>query len=91
MIYKIFSVYDSKAEAYMQPFFMLTKGSALRAWTDTINDPQTQFFKHPTDFTLFEIGEYDDSSGKLINHTAKMSLGVALEYKKDKHAIGNVT
>ena len=82
MIQKIYTVYDSKLEAYMQPFFMQSKGQAVRAFTDSVNDPSTQFNKHPEDFTLFELGEYDDSTGKVSNLPTPNSLGVALEYKK---------
>jgi len=53
MIMKMFSCYDSKAEAYMQPFFMNAKGQALRAFADLVNDGQSQFSKHPEDFVLF--------------------------------------
>lgn len=82
MIQKIYTVYDSKLEAYMQPFFMQSKGQAVRAFTDSVNDQTTQFNKHPEDFTLFELGEYDDSTGKFTNLHTPNSLGVALEYKK---------
>lgn len=83
MNFKIFTIYDSKAEAFMQPFFMPTKGSAIRAFTDSVNDPKTQFYHHPADFTLLEIGEYDDQNGNLKNYEIKKSLGTALEYKKE--------
>lgn len=82
MISKIYAIYDSKLEAYMQPFFMQSKGQAVRAFTDTVNDDKTQFWKHPEDFTLFELGEYDDSTGKVSSYATNISLGVALEYKK---------
>jgi len=82
MIQKVFTIYDSKMEAYMQPFFMSQKGQAVRAFTDTVNDPTSQFNKHPEDFTLFEIGEYDDATGKFTNLQTPNSLGLALEYRK---------
>lgn len=77
---KAFTIYDTKLEAYMQPFFMAAKGQALRAFSDTVNDASTQFNKHPQDFTLFEIGEYDDSSGQLTSLKTPLSLGVAIEF-----------
>lgn len=83
MVLKVFCVRDQKTEAYMQPFFMKTKGEAIRAWSDTVSDKQTQFNKHPEDFTLFEIGEYNDDNGILIPHQALVSLGNALEFKKE--------
>lgn len=82
MIQKVFTVYDSKMEAYMQPFFQISKGQALRTFTDLVNDPNTQFHKHPEDFTLFQLAEYDDATGKFQNEITPNSLGLALEYKK---------
>lgn len=82
---KMFCVYDSKAEAFMQPFFMNSTGEAVRSWQDVVNDPKTQFNKHPADFTLFELGEYDDSSGSIAMHNAKIPLGTALEHKIEQN------
>jgi len=79
---KVFAVYDSKAETYSQPHFMLTRGQAIRAWEVAVNDPETQFCRHPADFTFFELGEYDQLSGTFEQHKAKVSLGVAVEFKK---------
>lgn len=81
MTLKIFAIYDSKAEAYNQPFFMGTKGQALRAFTDEINNSQSMISKHPADYTLMEIGEYDDSTGQLSPLPAKINLGTAIELK----------
>lgn len=80
---KVYTVYDSKAECYMQPFFMMNKGTALRAWQNTVNDQSTEFNRHPEDYTLFEIGEFDQEKGIVIPHEAKISLGTALEFKKE--------
>lgn len=79
---KMFVVYDSKAEAYNSPFFLKSRGEALRGWSDTVNDPQTMFYKHPSDFTLFEMGEFDENTGEIRIYEAKASLGTALEFKK---------
>ena len=76
---KIFAVYDAAVGAYLQPFFMQSKGQAIRAWQDTINDPKTQFHAHPSDFTLFELGAYDDEGGIFENLPTKLPLGTALE------------
>lgn len=92
MIISVFAIYDSKSEAFMQPFFMQTKGAALRAFSDTVQDPSTSFNKHPADFTLFQIGEYDDSSGKLSSTKTPLSLGTALEYlSKAQNEIPNIS
>lgn len=66
MIYKIFSVRDSKANAFLQPFFMNNQGTAIRAITDCANDPNHAFFKHSNDYDLFQIGEFNEDDGKVI-------------------------
>lgn len=83
MISQAFTIYDSKAEAYLSPFFMQSKGQALRAFQDAAQDKETQFAKHPSDFTLFEIGEYDDSTGIFTQYENKTSLGLAIEFIKE--------
>lgn len=79
---KFFTVYDSKTEVYLQPFLMQTKGAAIRAFADTVNDQSSQFAKHPEDFTLFEIGEYDDTTANMIAYDVKQPLGLAKEFQR---------
>ena len=80
MTLKVYTVYDSKVGAYLNPFFMKSNGECLRAWHEVCNDPQSNISKYPSDFTLFEIGEWDDSTGEFSMYTAKQPLGTALEY-----------
>lgn len=82
MKFKVVSVYDSQLELYSKPFFMQTRGTALRSWADSVNDPQSPFHQHPDDYTLFEIAEYDEETGRFENYATPVSLGVAIEFKK---------
>ena len=77
---KAFTVYDSKAEAYLAPFFTQSRGLALRSFTDAVNTKDHSFNRYPSDFTLFEIGEFDEEAGRLVPHQALVSLGVAVEF-----------
>lgn len=79
---KVFSVYDSKVEAFMQPLFFTTGGQAIRVFADTVNSPNHQFAAHPEDFTLFELGSFDDATAKFENLLTPHSLGLATEFKK---------
>jgi len=79
MVKKIFAIYDEKAEAYLQPFFLDTVGQAIRAITDCLNDPDHNFSRHTADYTLFLIGEFDDQDATIISN--KTSLGSLLEIK----------
>lgn len=79
MKYKVFTVYDSKAEAYLVPFFMQNENMAIRSFTDSLKSPETPFHRHPQDYTLFHIGEYSDREG-LLEAAVPMSLGNGLEF-----------
>ena len=82
---KIFAVWDSKAEAYMQPFFASTVGLALRIFSDNVANQDSVLFKYPDDFVLFEIGLWDERTGEMINHEANINLGMAREYHPSKN------
>lgn len=84
MIHKIFTVFDCKAEAYLPPFLLHAKGQAIRAFTDMANDPNHVFNKHPEDYTLFELGEFDDGSAIITIHPSPQSMGVALEFVAER-------
>lgn len=79
---KVLTVYDSKAEAFLPPFYMRTTAEALRAFESTCNDPESNMSRYPEDYTLFEIGEWDDNKGQVSMYEAHKSLGLAIEYKK---------
>lgn len=83
MIIAIFSVYDAKAEAYLQPFYSQNGGTAVRAMIQAAMDPEHNFNKFAPDFTLFEIGSFNDSTGELKNLEAKKSYGNALTMVRD--------
>ncbi len=78
----MFAIYDAKTEAYLQPFFLPTVGSATRAFETACNDSNTQFFNNPEDYTLFQIGEFDQTSATVTDLVPNKPLGTAIEYKK---------
>ena len=82
MILKVYLIYDNGIEAYLQPFYARNKGEALRSVTDLVNDPKHHFCQHAKDYTLFEVGEYDDKAGVVQMYTAKDSIANFVELKK---------
>lgn len=81
MLHKLVSIYDSKAQVYSPTIAFPTLGMAERSFTDAVNDPQSSYNKHPEDYTLFHVGEFDDSTGQTTNLETPFSLGVALTFK----------
>ncbi len=62
MRHRVFSVLDTKAKAFLPPFTCPEVGIATRLFGDMVNEPKHQFARHPEDYSLFEIGLFDDSS-----------------------------
>ncbi len=61
---KIFTVYDTKAMAYLPPFFLPNELMAKRVFGDMADDVTHQFGKHPEDYSLYEMGNFDDANAK---------------------------
>lgn len=74
---KIFAVKDTRAEAFMNPFFCRTAGEAERAFSDEANKKENPFNLHPTDYCLFELGSYDQISGVITPDQAPRVIGTA--------------
>lgn len=79
---KIFSVLDTKADAFQTPFFMPSTGQAVRAFKDLSNDGQSLVSRHPADFQLCCIGEFDDTNARVISYDQVEKLGFASDYKE---------
>lgn len=79
MLHNIFSIYDVKAEAYLPPFFMNTKGQATRAIADCVNDINHQFHAHPEDYTIFHLGAFEDTTGVIELNNAPQSMANCIE------------
>lgn len=80
MTFHVFSVYDLKALNYGVPFFMSSVGGAIRAFADLAVDAQSAVAKHPSDYVLFKIGEYDDSSGVMLSLDKHVHLGMGSDF-----------
>ena len=78
----VFSMYDEAAKAYTHPFFFHNRALGQRAFQDAVNaNDGSNVAKHPDQFTLFVIGEWDDTEGSLVPLIPMESLGNGLSYK----------
>lgn len=69
------AVFDSKVGAYAPPFHVRSRGEAIRSFEDACRDDKMPFKAHPSDFTLYYIGEFDDNSGVLLSSGPERLLG----------------
>jgi len=86
MILKLFTVYDSKIGAYKEPIYLRSTGEALRAMTETLSNAQHQFSKFSEDYTLFELGEYDDTNASFNLHLTPKTVCKISELKSQQPA-----
>lgn len=83
MLLKVYSVYDSKVGAYLPPIYFRSKGEAIRSFSTAAQDAKHDFGKYGEDYTLFELGEWDDNNGKFNSHLTPIPVGKAIEFVKD--------
>lgn len=75
---QVCAVFDRAMQAFAQPMFVPAIGVATRGFTDECNriDANNQLNKHPEDFELHYLGEYDDETGT-FNQTERRLLARA--------------
>jgi hypothetical protein len=76
----VFTVFDSAANAFLQPFVATTPEIAIREFRSIVNQPGHQFNKYPEDYTLFQVGSFNQETGILTPLTSPHPLGVAISF-----------
>lgn len=61
----IYTIYDVKAKAYLQPMFLATDAIAVRSFSNAINKKDHSFNTNPEDYTLHRIGLFDDETAQM--------------------------
>ena len=75
--HKLYSVKDIKI-GYLTQFREQNDMTALRAFSDDVNNPKSPLSKHPEDYELWSIGEMCIENGKIISEVR--FIGRALDY-----------
>lgn len=82
MIVKCYAVLDAKISDFHLAIFDIKDDGAIRQFNDAVNDTKTKWNRHPEDYSLWYVGEFDTSKGtmeghipnNLVNATALLSL-----------------
>lgn len=62
----LLAVFDVLAGAYVgPPIAAPTRGVGERSFVDAVNDPKGQFFAHPDDYELHEVGTFNMETGRV--------------------------
>lgn len=80
---RVFSVRDSKLGVFTPPFNFDHVGQAERAFEGVVKNSETQISKCPAEFSLYEIGEFDEDTG-LFSNLAQHRLVMTGEQVKSR-------
>lgn len=69
---KLYSIHDSKAKEFGQPFCATTPGLAERTFMDIMRNPGLPYGRYPDDHDLFEVGEMDSDTGIVTTVPVKL-------------------
>lgn len=81
MKHVVVSVFDAATELYGRPVFVSAVGVAVRSFGDEVNRGEGDVGKHPEDFSLFQLGEFDDATG---HFSGRVMLLARAENLKEK-------
>lgn len=62
---KLVSIRDTKVGTFGVVTVVRSFGEAERMFADLVSDAGTLVGKHPEDFDLWHVGDYDDSTGAI--------------------------
>lgn len=80
-VQKIFCFKDDKSDSYGPPMTVENQGFLIRQVQEELVKGQAIWAKHPHDFSIFELGEYDIYTGIITRHETKKCLGLVLDFK----------
>ncbi len=74
-----YTIYDVASGVYMRPFFSQADGQAIRGFKDIATDADHEIGKHPEDYTLYRIGAFNDTTGKMTGEDLeKLTTGLEM-------------
>lgn len=79
-ILKAFSILDAKASAYGRPMFFPTDAMVVRSLADAVSDTKSDLCRHAADFSMYEVGSFDEASGQLTPLQAPKYLAKCLDF-----------
>ena len=80
MKHQLLSIRDSKADYYNQVITLKTVEEGVRAFGELVTDQRSMISKHPEDFDLYHLGEFDDQTGLIVTWDAPKHVMKAVHH-----------
>lgn len=73
----VFSVLDVKVGCFSQPVFFKTEALAVRSFTAAVREGNSDLSRFSEDYSLFELGSFDEEKGVFMNNRAPRQVVTA--------------
>lgn len=83
---KVFAVRDSKADAFGELFACPSVGLAVRSFGEAVMNPKTGLNRYPEDYSLWELGTYEQNSGQVEGLKLPKLIKSAVEVIQENRA-----
>ncbi|AXH76112.1 MAG: nonstructural protein [Microviridae sp.] len=80
MTLKIVAIFDQATESFGRPIFVPHVGQSIRSFMDELRKPDSELSLHPGDYSLFELGDFDERFGTFNGHTAPRRLASGSDF-----------
>lgn len=86
---KLYSIYDSKALAFLPPICAATDGVAVRMFQSAVLKEGHDFNQYPEDYSLHQVGTWEDETGELDQAEPNKAITTAMALKSASHIQGD--
>jgi len=62
-----YAIFDQCSGIYEKPFFSTADAVVVREFQDIVATPDHQIAKHPEHYSLWRLGTFDNTTGKILN------------------------
>lgn len=66
---QIYAVKDVKSGLFSSTHVQQSNGVAIRSFSQACEDESTQFYKYPSDFSLYHLGTLNIETGEISSNT----------------------
>lgn len=81
----ILAIRDRQLDAFISPFPMQSLGQGIRGFRDEVNNPQSDLHKHPEDYELYHIADFDQNTGTIVALERPQQIAIAANLIETKH------
>ena len=79
----VITTYDKKAHRYGELYCFNSKEEAIRAFGDGISQSGSQMNRHPEDYQLVHLADFDFVHGVVVGSSERVVLADGFDFRKE--------